>query len=159
MSQPYHLAHPRHHSATTECYCMDQGSSGSVSHFQVMASTSASVQNQSLRTRLDLVSLQESLQEPMVLSPAKDISPFTFSFDGLSPLTFNPQIKSTSSVSSDITSAPVVGLQPHQTASVVPSPMEHQQQQQHQQQGGRVSKPRRRSHRRQRRRRRVTTAS
>ncbi|KAK7083574.1 hypothetical protein SK128_005294, partial [Halocaridina rubra] len=150
---------------------MGQGSSSSlISQFDPIPSTSScTVQSQSLRTQLDLASLQESLQEPMVLSPAKDISPFTFSFEGLSPLTFNPRIKSTSSVSSDITSAPaVVGSQPsHQLqTNLVPTASEQQQlhqqqqqeypqqQQQQQQTGGRVSKPRRRSHRRQRRRRR-----
>lgn len=121
-----------------------------------VASTSSQSeeQNQSLRTRLNLASIQQSLQEPMVLSPAKDISPFTFSFEGLSPITFNPQIKSTSSVSSDVGSTPVSSQQ-QETASVVPITLEQQQQQQ----GGRVSKPRRRSHRRQRRRRRVTSTT
>lgn len=138
---------------------MDQGRSASVSAVQMAAVASTSSQseeqNQSLRTRLNLASIQQSLQEPMVLSPAKDISPFTFSFEGLSPITFNPQIKSTSSVSSDVGSTPVSSQQ-QETASVVPITLEQQQQQQ---QGGRVSKPRRRSHRRQRRRRRVTSTT
>lgn len=137
---------------------MDQGRSASVSAVQMAAVASTSSQseeqNQSLRTRLNLASVQQSLQEPMVLSPAKDISPFTFSFEGLSPITFNPQIKSTSSVSSDVGSTPVSSQQ-QETASVVPITLEQQQQQQ----GGRVSKPRRRSHRRQRRRRRVTSTT
>lgn len=137
---------------------MDQGRSASVSAVQMAAVASTSSQseeqNQSLRTRLNLASIQQSLQEPMVLSPAKDISPFTFSFEGLSPITFNPQIKSTSSVSSDVGSTPVSSQQ-QETASVVPITLEQQQQQQ----GGRVSKPRRRSHRRQRRRRRVTSTN
>lgn len=137
---------------------MDQGRSASVSAVQMAAVASTSSQseeqNQSLRTRLNLASIQQSLQEPMVLSPAKDISPFTFSFEGLSPITFNPQIKSTSSVSSDVGSTPVSSQQ-QETASVVPITLEQQQQQQ----GGRVSKPRRRSHRRQRRRRRVTSTT
>lgn len=136
---------------------MDQGRSASVSAVQMAAVASTSSQseeqNQSLRTRLNLASIQQSLQEPMVLSPAKDISPFTFSFEGLSPITFNPQIKSTSSVSSDVGSTPVSSQQ-QETASVVPITLEQQQQQ-----GGRVSKPRRRSHRRQRRRRRVTSTT
>lgn len=136
---------------------MDQGRSASVSAVQMAAVASTSSQseeqNQSLRTRLNLASIQQSLQEPMVLSPAKDISPFTFSFEGLSPITFNPQIKSTSSVSSDVGSTPVSSQQ-QETASVVPITLEQQQQQ-----GGRVSKPRRRSHRRQRRRRRVTSTN
>lgn len=135
---------------------MDQGRSASVSAVQMAAVASTSSQseeqNQSLRTRLNLASIQQSLQEPMVLSPAKDISPFTFSFEGLSPITFNPQIKSTSSVSSDVGSTPVSSQQ-QETASVVPITLEQQQQ------GGRVSKPRRRSHRRQRRRRRVTSTT
>ncbi|XP_064088321.1 ras-interacting protein RIP3-like [Macrobrachium nipponense] len=129
-------------------------------------------QNQSLLSQLTLASLQESLQEPMALSPAKDVvvvSPFTFSFEGLSPLTFNPQITSTSSVSSDVGScggggvaAPVSSHQVQeqkQQQETAQEQQQPQQQQQQQQQSGRVSKPRRRSHRRQRRRRRVTSTA